>query len=73
MMSLNIRSPHTYAFFLFVLPLATAWRGPVGDVSSDVRVLECEGMTSVEGMSQRTHISSSQRSPSGLSHTQYLH
>lgn len=44
-----------------------------GEVSSDVRVLECEGMTSAEGESQRTHISRGQRSPLGLSHTLYLY
>lgn len=44
-----------------------------GEVSSDVRVLECKGMTSAEGESQRTHISHGQHSPLGLSHTLYLY
>lgn len=70
MISLNTSHPHAHPFFPPVcVAHGSGWARISSDVSSDVWVLEYEGMTSAEEQSQRTRISSSQRSPSWLSHT----
>ena len=51
MISLNTRRPHTHTYMLFPVCVArgNGLARSGGDVSSDVRALEREGMTSAEG------------------------